>query len=157
MASVRPIPDGFRTVTPHLVIKDAAMAIDWYKKAFGAEEVRVTAGPGGKIMHAEIRIGDSIVMLADEFPGMNQSPQTLNGSPVSLHIYSDNVDAAFKRAVDAGAKVTMPLMDQFWGDRYGMLTDPHGHHWSLGMHKEDVPPEEMEKRMQEAMKHMGKC
>ena len=120
MANVNPIPEGFSTVTPHLVVKDAAAAIDFYKKAFGAEEICRMAGPGGKgVMHAEIRIGKSPVMIAEEWPGEHcpKAPTTLGGSPVTIHLYVENVDTMFKRAIDAGATQTMPPMDAFWGDR----------------------------------------
>ncbi|TWT44635.1 hypothetical protein RAS1_10500 [Phycisphaerae bacterium RAS1] len=149
MPSAAPIPPGFSTITPHLVIRNAAAAIEFYKKAFAAEEVMRMPGPDGKsVMHAELKIGNSIFMLADEFPDMNcHSPQKYNGSPVGIHLYVTNVDAAFKRAVDAGAKVTMPVTDMFWGDRYGKLTDPFGHEWSIATHTRDVTPEECHKAM----------
>jgi PhnB protein len=131
-AKVEPVPKGFGTVTPYLAINGAVAAIDWYKKAFGAKELARQPVPDGKLMHARIRIGDSIVMLSDVFPGTNaQSPDTLGNSPVTLHVYLKNVDKMWQQAVDAGAKVTMPLDNQFWGERYGQLTDPFGHHWSL--------------------------
>jgi uncharacterized glyoxalase superfamily protein PhnB len=152
----KPIPQGFRTVTPHLVVKGCAQAIDWYKKAFGAEEIMRMPGPGGAIMHAEVRIGDSVVMMAEEFPGMSKSPKTLGGSPVTIHLYVENVDQAFERATKAGAQVLGPLTDMFWGDRYGMVSDPYGHHWSMATHKEDLSPEEIGRRGAEAMKQMGK-
>lgn len=125
MPQVKPIPDGMRTVTPHLVCAGAADAIAFYKKAFNAEEVGRLEGPQGKLMHAQIRIGDSAVMLVDEFPDWGSfGPKSLKGSPVTIHLYVEDVDAAFKRAVDAGATVKMPLADMFWGDRYGVLEDP---------------------------------
>ena len=146
--AVKPIPDGFHTVTPHLIVKGAAAALDFYKKAFGAEETSRMPGPDGLIMHATMRVGDSILMLNDEFPKMgSHSPQSIGGTPVTLHLYVDDVDKLWQRAVSAGAKVTMPLADMFWGDRYGVLTDPFGHHWSLATHKEDLSPQEMMKRM----------
>src|SRR2546427_10717679 len=126
-----PIPPGFRTITPYLAINGAAAAIDWYKKAFGAKELARQAVPDGKLMHARIRIGASIVMLSDTFSGGTQSPDDLGNSPFTLHIYINNVDKLWQQAVDAGAKVTMPLDNQFWGERYGQLTDPYGHHWSV--------------------------
>lgn len=144
----RPIPDGFHTVTPNLVVQDAAKAIDFYKKAFGAEERMRSPGPGGKgIMHAELKIGDSIVMLADEMPEMGcQSPKTLKGSPVGFFMYVADVDASFKRAVEAGAQAKMPVSDMFWGDRCGQVVDPFGHSWSMATHQEDLTPEEIGKR-----------
>jgi PhnB protein len=150
--SVKPVPDGYHTITPHLTIRDAARAIDFYKVAFGAEQRGVMKGPDGKIMHAELKIGDSIIMIADEFPEMGGlSPQALGGSSTSLHIYLDNVDAAFDKAVKAGAQVEMPVMDQFWGDRYGTLRDPFGHKWSIATHTKDLSMDEMKKGMDEAM------
>jgi PhnB protein len=131
-AKVEPVPKGFGTVTPYLSINGAAAAIDWYKKAFGAKEVERFPTPDGKLMNARIRIGDSNVMMSDVFPGAgSQAPDTLGNSPVTLHVYVKNVDKVWQQAVDAGAKVTMPLDNQFWGERYGQLTDPFGHHWSL--------------------------
>jgi len=153
---VQQIPAGYHTVTPYLVVNDAARAIDFYKRAFGATEKVRMDGPQGKIGHAELQIGDSMVMLTDEMPGgPNRSPQTLGGSPVGIFMYVKDVDASFKKAVDAGAKVEMPLEDMFWGDRYGKLTDPFGHSWSMATHKEDVAPADMKKRMQEAMAKMS--
>jgi PhnB protein len=140
----------YHTVTPNMIVRDAARAIDFYKKAFGATETVRMPGRGGRIMHAEIRIGDSIVMLADEMPEMHaKSPQALGGSPVSFYVYVDDVDAAWKRAVDAGAKPVMPLSDMFWGDRTGALEDPSGHRWSLAQHMKDLTPEQI-KQGQEA-------
>ncbi|HSB14821.1 MAG TPA: VOC family protein [Bryobacteraceae bacterium] len=145
---VKPIPDGCSTVTPYLVVKDAAKAIDFYKRAFGAQEVMRMPGPGGHgVMHAEIKIGDSLIMVSDEFPGTNvTSPETAGTTTASLFVYFEDVDAAFQRAVGAGGKPVMPPADMFWGDRYGKLVDPFGHHWGLATHKEDVIPEEMSKR-----------
>ncbi|HEX3720154.1 MAG TPA: VOC family protein [Verrucomicrobiae bacterium] len=146
----KPIPDGFHSVTPYLTVKGAAQAIDCYKKAFGAKERFRMPSPDGKsIGHAEIIIGDSILMLADEFPECNKSPQTLGGSPLGLMIYVENVDAVFKSALDAGATVKMPLENKFYGDRSGTVTDPFGHVWTISTHVEDVPPAEMERRMKE--------
>ena len=146
-----PIPEGFHTVTPHLILNDAGKAIEFYTKAFGAEETCRMPGPGGKVMHAEIKIGNSMLMIADEFPDMGScGAQTVGGTPVTIHIYVDNVDSAFERAVQAGAKVTMPVADMFWGDRYGRLEDPWGHHWSIGTHTEDLTPEEIGERAQKA-------
>jgi len=152
---VKPIPDGFHTVTPYLTVNDAARAIDFYKRAFGAQEIQRMQGPQGKVGHAELKIGDSIVMLTDEMPGNAcRSPQTLGGSTVNIFLYVKDVDSAFKQAVNAGAKPETPPADMFWGDRYGKLTDPFGHSWSLATHKEDVAPEELQKRTQAAMSAM---
>ncbi len=145
---VRKIPEGFHTISPHLVVKGAGDAIAFYKEAFGAEELARMPGPDGKsVMHALLRIGDSMLMLNDEFPEMNSlSPKALKGTAVTIHLYVEDVDAMFDRAVGAGATVAMPLQDMFWGDRYGVLTDPFGHKWSMATHKEDVSPAEMSKR-----------
>lgn len=149
-ATVNPIPEGMHTLTPHLVCDNAAEAIEFYKKAFGAEEGGRLPGEDGKIMHAMMRIGDSAFMLADEFPDWGSlGPNSLKGTPVTLHLYVQDVDTAFARAVDAGAVVKMPLADMFWGDRYGIVTDPCGHHWSLASHVKDVSPEEMRQGMKE--------
>lgn len=155
-SQAKSVPQGFHTVTPGFAVKDAARAIEFYKQAFGAEEVNRMTTPDGKVMHAEIRIGDSIIMLGEEFPGAggNPSPQTVGNTTVTLHIYTPDVDAAFDRAVKAGAKVAMPVSDMFWGDRYGRLTDPFGHSWSLATHKEDVSAEEAERRGNEMFKQM---
>ena len=145
--TVRAIPEGYNTVNPYLVVKNAAEAIDFYTRAFGAVERYRMPGPDGSILHAEIQIGDSVVMLADENPETGAvSPATLGGTPTSLLIYTEGVDAAYERAVEAGATATMPPSDMFWGDRYGRLIDPFGHDWGLATHVEDVPPEEMERR-----------
>ena len=148
----KPIPDGFHTLTPHLVVKGASKAIDFYKKAFGAQEIKRMPGPDGKsIIHADLKIGDSRLLLVDEFPDMNaRGPQTVGGTPVSIHMYVEDADAAFEKAVAAGAEVRMPLADQFWGDRYGVVTDPFGHVWSIATHKEDLTPEEIGRRAQAA-------
>jgi PhnB protein len=149
---VKPIPDGYHTLTPFLTCRDAARAIEFYKQAFGAE-VRggVAKGPDGKVMHAELKIGDSVIMLSDEYPEFGSlSPQSIGGSGIGLHIYLDGVDAAFDRAVKAGAQVEMPLMDQFWGDRYGKLKDPFGHKWSIATHVKDLSEDEMRQGMDEA-------
>ena len=143
----KPIPEGYHTATPYLIIKDAASAIEFYKKAFGATELMRMADPSGKIGHAEIRIGNSPIMLADEVPGMGyRSPQSLGGSPVSILLYVEDVDAVFSQAVAAGAKVERPVQDQFYGDRSGGVTDPFGHVWHIATHIEDVAPEELRKR-----------
>jgi len=145
---VKPIPEGMHSVTPHLVCAGAAEAIEFYKKAFGAVEGARLPGPDGKLMHAMIRIGDSAVMLVDEMPQAGAlGPKSLKGSPVTIHLYVEDVDAVVKRAVSLGARVTMPVDDMFWGDRYGRLEDPFGHHWSVGTHKRDVTPEEMQQAM----------
>lgn len=150
---VQPIPDGYHTVTPYLIIQGAARAIEFYKKAFGATEVLRLEGPGGSIGHAEIQIDDSRIMLADEHPQMgHRGPQALGGTPVSFMIYVKNVDARFAKAVAAGAKVTRPVVDQFYGDRSGTLTDPFGHVWTIGTHTEDVPPDEINRRFEAMMK-----
>jgi PhnB protein len=147
---VSPIPKGFRSVTPYLTLSDAARALDFYKRAFGAEVVVRMDGPGGKIGHAEIKIGDSIIMLGDEMSGSGtRSPQSLGGTTVGIMLYVENADAVFNQAVAAGAQVEAQLADMFWGDRYGKLKDPFGHSWSVATHKEDVAPAEMSKRMQE--------
>jgi uncharacterized glyoxalase superfamily protein PhnB len=140
------IPKGYHTVTPSLFVAGAAKAIDFYKKALGAEELMRFPGPDGKIMHAEIKVGDSIIMLADEMPDMGgRGPKSIGGTPVSFFVYGENVDAAWKRAVDAGAKEVVPLADQFWGDRTGCLEDPFGHQWWLAQHVEDLTPEQIRK------------
>jgi uncharacterized glyoxalase superfamily protein PhnB len=150
--AVKPIPVGHHSITPHLVVRGAAEAIAFYKKAFSAEELARSPGPDGKsIIHASLKIGDSIFYLNDEFPDMgSRSPQALGGSPVALHMYVKDVDSCFKQAVAAGAQVRMPVMDMFWGDRYGQVTDPFGHIWSLATHIEDLSREEIEKRAKAA-------
>lgn len=150
--AVKPIPEGYHSVTPYLVVKGAAAALEFYKKAFGAVELMRLEIPGGKIGHAEIRIGDSPVMLADEFPEMGAiSPQTLGGAGVSLMVYVEDVDARFRQAIQAGGTEVRPVQDQFYGDRSGTLKDPFGHQWTLGTHKEDLTPEEIGKRAAAAM------
>jgi len=155
---VKAVPDGFHTVTPHLTVRDGNRAIEFYKKAFGAQVLHVMPAPGGKVMHAAFKIGDSIVMLNDEFPehGGASAPPATGGSGVALHVYLENVDAAFDRAVSAGASVKMPPMDMFWGDRYGQVIDPFGHRWSLATHIRDVTPEEMKQAQEEAFSKMPK-
>lgn len=154
---VKPIPEGMHTLTAHLVIRGAAKAIEFYQKAFGAQSRGIHTTPDGRVMHAELKIGDSVVMLADEFPGAPcQSPHTVNGTTTVMHIYADDVDAWFNRAVAAGASVVMPVMDMFWGDRYGQVKDPFGHVWSIATHKEDVSPAEMEKRANAFFAEMAK-
>ena len=150
---VKPIPDGYHTFTPYLFIQGAAAAIEFYQKAFGATERVRMAGPDGKIGHAEIQIGDSIIMLSEENEKMGaRSPKTLGGAPLLLHLYVPDVDSLFAQAVAAGAKVTRPIANQFYGDRSGGLEDPFGFGWYLATHIEDVPPDEMERRAAEAMK-----
>jgi PhnB protein len=149
--TVKAQPDGYHAVTPYLIVKDAAGAIDFYEKVFGAKELMRMADPSGKVGHAEITIGDSVVMLAEEFPNMGAlAPPTIGGSPVRMLIYVDNVDEIVPRAVAAGAKIVRPVEDQFYGDRAGGIEDPFGHYWHVATHKEDVSPEEM-KRRAEAM------
>jgi PhnB protein len=152
------VPEGFHAVTPVLTLDNAAQAIEWYKKALGAEEKSRAVGPDGKIMHADLRIGDSRVMLNDPMAG-GKGPKALGGSPVSLWIYVDDCDALFNRAVAAGAKVFNNAMgqmqDQFWGDRAGTVTDPHGYNWTIATHKEDLTPEELEQRQAEFMKQFA--
>jgi PhnB protein len=144
------IPEGFHSLTPYLTVRGAAEAIEFYKRAFGAEEqIRMPSPDGKTIGHAQIVIGDSILMLADEHPQFNKSPQTLNGTAVSLLLYVEDVDAVFQRALDAGATVKLPLEDKFYGDRSGSVTDPFGHFWTLSTHVEDVSSEEMQRRMAE--------
>ena len=154
--STQAIPKGYHTVTPSLMVAGAARAIDFYKKALGAEELSRFSGPDGSIMHAEIKIGDSIIMIGEEYPEYGcKSPQNLNGTPVTVHLYVENVDDVFQRAIKAGATATMPVQDMFWGDRYGKLKDPFGHEWSLATHKRDLTPDEMQKGAAEAFKKMG--
>ncbi|MGZ5164219.1 MAG: VOC family protein [Burkholderiales bacterium] len=149
MPKVKPVPDGMHTVTPHLICAGAADAIEFYKKAFKAVEEGRLPGPQGKLMHAMIRIEGSAVMLVDEMPEWGAlGPKSLKGSPVTIHLYVENVDAVVERAVSAGAKITMPVADMFWGDRYCKLEDPFGHHWSVATHVRDVSREEMQQAMQ---------
>ncbi len=145
---VKPIPEGYHSVTPYLIVQNAAEAIAFYHQAFGATELFRLPMPDGKIGHAEIKIGDSPIMLAEEFPDMGcHSPQALGGTPVSLALYVEDVDTVFDRAVFAGAKAERPVQDQFYGDRCGTVVDPFGHKWTIATHKEDVAPEEMQRRM----------
>jgi PhnB protein len=153
---VRAIPEGHHTVTPYLIVGDAAGALAFYKKAFGAEELMRVAAPNGKIGHAEIRIDDSVIMLADEHPDMNaRGPHAFGGSPVSIHLYVEDVDAVAGQAIAAGATVVRPVQDQFYGDRSGSFTDPFGHSWHVATHKEDLTPEELDKRVKAAMAQHG--
>ncbi|MGZ8162716.1 MAG: VOC family protein [Methylobacter sp.] len=145
--AIKFIPEGYHTATPYLVITNAAKAIEFYKQAFGATELMRLEGPGDKIVHAEIRIGDSSIILADEYPDFNAlSPQTIGGSAVSIMLYVEDVDTVVDRAVAAGASLIMPVKDQFYGDRSGKIIDPFGHHWMIATHKEDVSPEEIRQR-----------
>jgi len=151
---VKPIPEGYGAVTPYLIVDGAARAIEFYKEAFGAEETFRMEGPGGRVGHAEIKIGDSHVMLADEHPEMGaRGPRSFGGSPISLLLYVEDVDATVSRAVEAGAKLTRPVANQFYGDRTGGLEDPFGHAWYVATHVEDVSEEEMKKRA--AAAHQG--
>ena len=152
--SVKPVPDGFSTVTLHLTVKNCAEAIEFWKKALGATEVARHPMPDGRIMHAMIKIGDSVIMMADEFPEMGGfSPLHYGGSGFAINLYVDNVDALWKRATDAGMSVEMPLDNQFWGDRYGQLSDPYGFTWALSQHVKDLTPEEMGKAAEAAFAH----
>ena len=152
----KPIPDGYHTVTPHIAVDGAADAIEYYKKAFGAKERMRMEGPGGMIAHAEIEIGDSLVMLSDPFPQSNvQPPHAVGGTTGSIFLYVEDVDSVVQQAVDAGATISMEVEDQFWGDRFGTITDPFGQVWSVATHVEDVPPEEMVERAKAAMAAMS--
>jgi PhnB protein len=154
--ATQPIPEGYHTVTPYLAVEDATEAIEYYTKAFDAKERVRMETPDGKVGHAELEIGDSLVMLSDPFPqASTKPPNELGGTSVSVFIYVENVDAVVKQAVDAGAMVTMEVADQFWGDRFGSVKDPFGHLWSIATHVEDVPPEEMAKRAKAAMAAMS--
>lgn len=145
MSQVKPVPEGMHTVTPHLVCADAAKAIVFYQQAFNATEMMRIPGPGGKLIHACVRIGDSLVMLVDENPQWGcLGPLALKGSPITIHLQVEDVDAVFDQAVKAGAKITMPIADMFWGDRYGRVEDPFGHHWAIATHIRDVSPEEIQ-------------
>ena len=151
MAGVKPIPEGYHSVTPYLCCRDAARAIEFYKKAFGATEIMRMGAPDGKVGHAELQIGNSRVMIADEFPEMQfLSPASIGGTPITLHLYVEDVDAVFPRAVGAGAKVTRPVKDEFYGDRAGQVEDPFGHKWYVATHKEDLTMEEIDKRREAA-------
>jgi PhnB protein len=151
MPKVKPIPDGYHTLTPYLIVRGADKAIEFYKKAFGASERFRMPGPDGKIAHAEMQIGDSAFMLGEECAEMDaKSPQTVGGSSVGIHIYTEDVDAAFARAIKAGAKSTAPVTDMFWGDRFGKLQDPFGHTWSIATHTKDLSPDEMAEAAQSA-------
>jgi PhnB protein len=155
--NVRPIPEGYHSISPAITCKNAAGAIDFYKEAFDATEINRMPGPGGMVMHAELRIGDSIIFVSDEFPGMSAAPAEGAIPSGYLFLYTPDVDSVFNRAVAAGATVTMPLSDMFWGDRYGKLTDPFGHSWGVATHVEDVAPEEMMRRSAEWTANMTKA
>jgi PhnB protein len=156
MADVKPIPDGYPRVTPYLIVDGAVAAIDFYSKVFGATERMRMPSPGDRIGHAELEIGDSIIMLADEHPEMGiRGPKAIGGSPVTIHVYVDDVDGVFELAVKEGATATREVENQFYGDRSGQFEDPFGHRWSVATHVEDVPPDEMAKRMTEAMGAMS--
>ena len=151
--AIKPIPDGYRTATPYLIVQGAAQAIEFYKRAFGATELLRMPDPQGRVAHAEIKIGDSVIMLADEHPAMgHRGPRALGGSSVSILLYVADVDGVFERSVKAGAKAQRPVADQFYGDRAGTLEDPFGHVWTIATHIEDVPPEELERRAAAAMR-----
>ena len=141
--TVKPIPDGYHTITPHIVVKGAAEALEFYKKAFGAEELFRMSGPdGASVVHAELKIGDSVLMMCEEFPDMGtKGPAAFGGTPVTMHLYVADTDEAFKRAVEAGATETMPIQNTFWGDRYGVVTDPFGHQWSIASRIEELTAE----------------
>jgi PhnB protein len=150
---IKPIPDGYRTATPYLIVKGAAEAIEFYQRAFGATELMRMADPKGRVGHAEIRIGDSVIMLADEYPEMgHRGPRSLGGSSVSILLYLEDVDTVFERALKAGARAQRPVQNQFYGDRSGTLEDPFGHVWTIATHVEDVPEEELKRRAEAVMK-----
>jgi PhnB protein len=154
--AVKPIPEGYNTLSTYLAVDDAAHAMEYYRKAFGAKERMRMDAPDGKIAHAELEIGDSLVMLSDPFPqATTRPPKELGGTSASVFMYVEDVDATVKQAVDAGATITMEVADQFWGDRFGSITDPFGHSWSIATHVEDVPPEQMAERAKEAMAAMS--
>jgi PhnB protein len=156
--AVRPIPEGYHSITPQLTCRDAGRAIDFYKSVFGAQEIMRMSGPGGKIMHAELKLGDSRFMLNDETPGMSVAPSaSASMQPSSLFVYTEDVDALHKRALHAGAREDMAPSDMFWGDRFGKFTDPFGHQWGIATHVEDVAPEEMKRRSEEMTKQMAKA
>jgi len=158
MSKVNPIPEGYEGIIPHLVVKGAGEAVEFYKKAFGAEEVMRMPSPDGRLMHGEIRIGSSYLFLCDDFPemcgGQSRHPKALGGTPQTIHRYVTDCDAAIKRAADAGATVKLPATDMFWGDRYGVVEDPYGHQWSFATHKQDLTPDQIA-RAQEAAFSQG--
>jgi PhnB protein len=154
--ATKAVPEGYHTLSPYLTVDDAARAIDYYVSAFGAKELGRMEAPGGKIGHAELEVGDSRIMLSDSFPqASTRPPKELGGTSVSVFMYVEDVDAVVKQAVEAGATITMEVADQFWGDRYGAITYPFGHVWSIATHVEDVPPDEMAERAKAAMAAMG--
>jgi uncharacterized glyoxalase superfamily protein PhnB len=154
--AVKAIPDGYHSITPQLTVKDGAKAIEFYKKALGAQELMQMPGPDGGLMHAELKIGDSVFMLSAEMPEMGcRAPVSAGSVSGALYVYVPDVDAAFKRAVEAGAKVTMPVTDMFWGDRFGQVEDPSGHRWGLATHKKDLSPSEIEKGQKEFFASMA--
>lgn len=154
--TVKPVPEGHHTLTPHIVVNNCSAAIDFYKKAFGAEDRGRMEGPDGKIMHAELKIGDSMLYLCDEYEGMALSPSTIGNTSVTLHLYVEKADDVFESAVSAGATVSMPLTDAFWGDRYGQVVDPFGHKWSIATHVKDLTTEEIMKASEAAFSQ-GNC
>ena len=155
--AVRPIPEGFHSLTPYITCRDAAAAIDFYKNVLGATELVRMPGPDGRVMHAELQIGDSRLMLNDEYPGMAAAPTPTAVPSSSVFLYTEDVDALVERAVQAGARVDMPLSNMFWGDRFGKFTDPFGHQWGVATHVEEVAPEEMQRRSEEMTKQMAKA
>ena len=156
MANIQPIPPGFHSVTPHLVCAGAAQAIDFYRSAFGATEVTRMPGPDGKIMHAQLRIGDSVVMLVDEMPSCGAlGPRSIKGTPVTIHLYVADADATAAAAVKAGATLRMPVSEQFWGDRYGVLEDPFGHHWAVATRVKELTPAQVRENMQKMMEQQA--
>ena len=157
MPNVRAIPEGYHSISPSLTCRDAARAIDFYKRVFGASEIMRMPGPGGKVGHAELRIGDSVIFVSDPFPGMSAASESGGAPVIYLFLYTEDVDSVFNRAVQAGCRVDMPLADMFWGDRFGKITDPFGHQWGLATHVEDVAPEEMKRRSEEWTKKMAKA
>lgn len=156
-ANVRAIPEGYHSISPALTCKNAAAAIEFYKQAFGATEMNRMDGPGGSVGHAELRIGNSVIFVSDEFPGMSAAPVPTTTPSSYLFLYTEDVDGTFNRAVSAGATVSMPVMDMFWGDRYGKVTDPFGHSWGIATHVEDVAPEEITRRAAEWTANLAKA
>ena len=157
MEEVKKIPDGYHSITPTLIVKNGDAAIEFYKKGLGAEERRRMKGPDGRVAHAELKLGDSVFMLSDEYPEMNcHSPKSIGGSPVSMYVYVEDVDSLFDKAVSAGAKALDPVKDQFWGDRHGRLEDPFGHLWSIATHKKDLSEDEMKSAAEAAFSQMSK-
>jgi PhnB protein len=155
---IKPIPDGFHTITPHIIVQDAARAIELYKKAFGAQEqARMFSPDGTRVMHAQLKIGDSLLMLGGEYPPMCLAPKARGGTSVTVHLYVQDADAAFARAAKAGCNVKMPIMDQFWGDRYGVVEDPDGHQWSIATHKQDLTEAQIAQNAKAAFAKMAEC